>query len=92
MRKFKYDETYDIAYYKFTNEKIYETIDYSENIAVDIDDNGNMVGIEVQNHSESFDELNQFYYNREYGNFPIFEIEKKDKVNMVSDYDYELAA
>jgi len=103
--KFKYDEIFDIAYYKLANEKIYETRDYGENIAVDIDENGNMVGVEVQNYSKSLDELNQFFYKRIYDNSPIFEIKKiqfastiavnqstKDKVIEAADYDYGLAA
>lgn len=79
--KFKYDETFDIAYYKLTSEKIYETSDYSENIAVDIDDKGNVVGVEVQEYSKSLDELVMFFYTTVFDNIPSFEIEKMDFSN-----------
>ena len=51
--KIKYFSDTDTALIEFSSEKISETKEISENIYIDIDDNGNLVGMTIEHAKKS---------------------------------------
>ena len=47
--KTKYSADTDTAMVKFSDAKIFETVELSENVRVDLDKNGNMVNMTIKN-------------------------------------------
>ena len=59
--KIKYFSDTDTALIEFSSEKISETKEISENIYIDIDDNGNLVGMTIE-HAKKSGALSAFSY------------------------------
>lgn len=57
-----YDEEVDAAYFRYSNNKVAETVEFEEaelvDYIVDLDEQGQVVGLEVLNYSDHADELN----------------------------------
>jgi uncharacterized protein YuzE len=59
--KIKYFSDTDTALIEFSSEKISETKEISENIYIDIDENGNLVGMTIE-HAKKSGALSAFSY------------------------------
>lgn len=59
----KIDPDADAAYYRFTRNKVSETVELDdpglEDYIVDLDENGEVVGLEVLNYSDHADDLGE---------------------------------
>jgi uncharacterized protein YuzE len=59
--KVKYFSDTDTAHIEFTNKGVHETKEISENIYIDIDENGNIVSMTIE-HAKANAELWEFSY------------------------------
>ena len=59
--KVKYFSDTDTAHFEFTGREVYETKEISENIYVDIDENGNLVSMTIE-HAKASAGLWEFSY------------------------------
>ena len=59
--KLKYFSDTDTAYVEFTDKEVYETNEISENIYVDLDQNGNLVSMTIE-HAKANAGLWEFSY------------------------------
>ena len=56
--KFHYDKEHDVLYIRNANEKVDESVEFSEDIVLDLDNKGNVIGVELFYASELFNMFN----------------------------------
>jgi uncharacterized protein YuzE len=61
--KIKYFEDTDTAIFEFTNKEIKETREVTENIYLDLDENGNIVNITIE-HANKNANIQEFSFQR----------------------------
>jgi len=57
--KFHYDSEYDVLYIRNADKKVEESVEFSEDIILDLDSKGNVIGIEIFYISELFNAFNK---------------------------------
>lgn len=57
--KFHYDPEYDVLYIRNADKKVEESVEFSEDIILDLDSKGNVIGIEIFYISELFNAFNK---------------------------------
>ena len=57
--KFHYDKEYDVLYISNVNEKVEESVEFSEDIVLDLNSKGKVVGVELFYVSELFNLFNK---------------------------------
>ena len=57
--KFHYDKDYDVLYICNANEKVNESVEFSEDIVLDLNSEGKVIGVELSYVSELFNVFNR---------------------------------
>ena len=57
--KFHYDKEYDILYIRNADKKVEESVEFSEYIVLDLDNEGKVIGVELFYASELFNAFNK---------------------------------
>jgi len=60
--KIKYDKEVDVLYIEFVNDKVVESDEEKQDIIIDYNDKGNIIGIEVLNASSKMKQPNSIIY------------------------------
>ena len=80
--KFNYDSEYDVLYICDSDEKVEESVEFSEDIILDLNDKGKVIGIEIFYISELLNEFNNEIDKKFLMNLEDAGLEYKDFRNM----------